>query len=67
LPHARDTHRQDTVLDEIIVTITPVTLGAGKPLLPRVLTTPPLRLLGTDVHRPFVQLRYAVARQTARD
>jgi dihydrofolate reductase len=48
------------LLDEIIVTIAPVTLGAGKPLLPRAITTPPLRLLDTRVLGPFVQLRYAV-------
>jgi dihydrofolate reductase len=47
-------------LDEIIVTIAPVTLGAGKPLLPRAITTPPLRLIDTRVLGPFVQLRYAV-------
>jgi dihydrofolate reductase len=48
------------LLDEIIVTIAPVILGAGKPLLPRRITTPPLRLLGTQVYGPFAQLRYAV-------
>ena len=49
------------LLDEIIVTIAPVTLGAGKPLLPRAITTPPLRLLDAHVKGPFVQIRYAVA------
>jgi dihydrofolate reductase len=48
------------LLDEIIVTIAPVTLGAGKPLLPRAITNPPLRFLDTHVYGPFVQLRYAV-------
>ena len=48
------------LLDEIIVTIAPVTLGSGKPLLPRAITTPPLRLLDSRVVGPFVQLRYAV-------
>jgi dihydrofolate reductase len=48
------------LLDEIIVTIAPVTLGAGKPLLPRAITTPPLQLIDTRVLGPFVQLRYAV-------
>ena len=48
------------LLDEIIMTIAPVMLGAGKPLLPRRITTPPMRLLGTQVYGPFVQLRYAV-------
>jgi dihydrofolate reductase len=50
------------LLDEIIVTVAPVTLGAGKPLLPRAIITPPLRLLDSRVYGPFVQLRYAVAR-----
>jgi dihydrofolate reductase len=48
------------LLDEVILTIAPVTLGAGKPLLPRRITTPPMRILGTAVYGPFVQLRYAV-------
>lgn len=48
------------LLDEIIVTIAPVTLGAGKPLLPRAITTPPMRLLAAQVYGPFAQLRYAV-------
>jgi dihydrofolate reductase len=51
------------LLDEIIVTIAPVTLGAGKPLLPRAITTPPLQLLDTHVYGPFVQLRYAVGKR----
>jgi dihydrofolate reductase len=54
------------LLDEIIMTIAPVILGGGKPLLPRRITTPPLRLLGTAVYGPFVQLRYAVD-QTPRE
>lgn len=48
------------LLDEVIVTIAPVTLGAGKPLLPRAITTPPMRLLESRVYGPFVQLSYAV-------
>ncbi|HYC31554.1 MAG TPA: dihydrofolate reductase family protein [Gemmatimonadales bacterium] len=48
------------LLDEIIVTVAPVTLGAGKPLLPRAITKPPLRLLESRIYGPFVQLRYAV-------
>lgn len=48
------------LLDEIIVTIAPVTLGSGKPLLPRAITRPPLRLVSADVRGPFVQIRYAV-------
>ena len=50
------------LLDDIIVTIAPVTLGAGKPLLPRAITIPPLQLVGTQIHGPFVQLRYSVTR-----
>ena len=50
------------LLDEIIVTVAPVTLGAGKPLLPRAITTPPLQLVTAEVYGPFVQLRYAVGR-----
>ncbi|HWP36248.1 MAG TPA: dihydrofolate reductase family protein [Gemmatimonadales bacterium] len=53
------------LLDEIIVTIAPVTLGAGKPLLPRAITTPPLQLRGTQVYGPFVQLRYWVGTSRA--
>ena len=49
-------------LDEITVTIAPVTLGAGKPLLPRAITKPPMRLVESRVLGPFVQLRYAVTR-----
>jgi dihydrofolate reductase len=48
------------LLDEITVTIAPVTLGAGKQVLPRVITTPPLELVSSEVYGPFVQLRYAV-------
>jgi dihydrofolate reductase len=49
------------LLDELIVQIAAVTLGAGAPLLPRRITTPPLRLTSA---RPFgegfVELRYDV-------
>ena len=51
------------LLDELIVTIAAVTLGGGAPLLPRRITTPPLRL--TAVRRfgeAFVELRYEVGR-----
>ncbi len=47
------------LLDEIIAGVTPVTLGAGAPLLPRRLTG--LKLLDTQViGGSFVELRYAV-------
>ncbi len=51
------------LLDEIILGVAPVFLGAGAPLLPRRITAPDLRL--TDVTRfgeTSVTLRYAVNR-----
>lgn len=51
------------LLDELIVTIASVTLGAGKPLLPRVISRPPLRLVGSRTFgEAFAQLRYEVPR-----
>jgi dihydrofolate reductase len=47
------------LLDELIVTVAPVTLGGGAPLLPRAITQPPLRLVDVQRHGgAFVQLRY---------
>jgi dihydrofolate reductase len=49
------------LLDEIIVGIASVTLGEGKPLLPRRIVTPPLRLVSAQVHgTAFAELRYEV-------
>jgi dihydrofolate reductase len=49
------------LLDEIIVTIASVTLGAGAPLLPRRIVTPPLKLLATRAFgSAMVELRYEV-------
>ncbi|HEX6308313.1 MAG TPA: dihydrofolate reductase family protein [Longimicrobiales bacterium] len=49
------------LLDEIIVTIASVTLGAGAPLLPREITKPPLRLLSARQHGDgFAVLHYEV-------
>jgi dihydrofolate reductase len=49
------------LLDEIMVTFTSVTLAAGAPLLPRVITTPPLRLVSVEGFPPgFVHLVYEV-------
>lgn len=49
------------LLDELIVQIGSVTLGAGKPLLPRTITTPPLRLLSVRaVGTGFAELHYEV-------
>jgi dihydrofolate reductase len=49
------------LLDEIVVTIASVTLGAGMPLLPRRIVTPPLKLLSTKQYGDgFACLKYAV-------
>ena len=49
------------LLDELIVQIAPVTLGAGMPLLPRRITQPALRLTSaTTLGGLFAELRYAV-------
>lgn len=51
------------LLDELILGVAPVTLGGGAPLLPRRITTPPLRLLKvTQYGDVFATLRYAVRR-----
>lgn len=51
------------LLDEIIVQIGSVTLGKGKPLFPRRLTTPPLQLMSVrQVGTGFAELRYLVPR-----
>lgn len=51
------------LLDDVIVQIGSVTLGAGKPLFPRRLTTPPLRLVSVrQVGTGFAELRYEVPR-----
>ncbi|MGE3841453.1 MAG: dihydrofolate reductase family protein [Vicinamibacterales bacterium] len=52
------------LLDELFVQVGSVTLGSGKPLLPRAISDPPLRLvsaraLGTN----FVELHYEVPRR----
>ena len=47
------------LLDEVIVYVAPVTLGAGKPLLPRHIE---LRLEETARNGDFVTVRYSVAR-----
>lgn len=49
------------LLDEIIVQVCSVTLGAGKPLLPRLIAFPPLRLTSARAMGPgFAELRYEV-------
>jgi dihydrofolate reductase len=49
------------LLDEVLVTIAPVTLGAGRPLLPRRLE---LRLEEVGRNGDFACARYAVVRRT---
>lgn len=51
------------LLDELFVQIGSVTLGAGKPLLPRVITKPSLRLVSARAVGPgFAELHYEVPR-----
>jgi dihydrofolate reductase len=52
------------LLDEIIAQVGSVTLGKGKPLFPRRLTSPPLRLVSArQVGTGFAELRYSVPNQ----
>jgi dihydrofolate reductase len=49
------------LLDEIIAQVGSVTLGSGKPLLPRSITSPPLRLISARaMGKGFAELRYEV-------
>jgi len=51
------------LLDELFVQVGSVTLGAGKPLLPRAIVSPPLRLLSVkSVGTGFAELHYDVPR-----
>ena len=53
------------LLDELIVQVGSVTLGAGKPLLPREIAFPPLRLLSArQIGSGFAELRYEVGSRT---
>ncbi len=52
-----------SLLDELFVQVGSVTLGAGKPLLPRAITSPPLRLISVRaVGTGFAELHYEVPR-----
>jgi dihydrofolate reductase len=52
------------LLDELIVQVGSVTLGAGQPLLPRQIAFPPLKLASVKQIGPgFVELRYEVPRR----
>lgn len=48
------------LLDELIIQIAPVTLGKGMPVFPRRISSPPLRLLSTQVYGVFVEVRYNI-------
>jgi len=48
------------LLDELILSMAPVTLGAGAPLLPRRLTSSRLQLAEATRQGQFAQLRYVV-------
>jgi len=48
------------LLHEVIVTIAPVTLGAGAPLLPRRIAEPPLRLASVERDGEFATLHFRV-------
>lgn len=53
------------LLDEMIIQVASVTLGQGKPLFPRRLTSPPLKLESVrQVGTGFAELRYTVPRPT---
>jgi dihydrofolate reductase len=52
------------LLDELFVQIGSVTLGAGKPLLPRAIVDPPLELVSVRAVGPgFAELHYRVRRR----
>ena len=49
------------LLNEIIVGIVSVTLCSGAPLLPRTITSPPLKLISATTYgNAFAELRYEV-------
>lgn len=48
------------LLDELILGVAPIALGAGAPLLPRVISRPPMRLTEVRQDGPFALLKYAV-------
>ncbi len=50
------------LLDEILVSVAPVTLGGGAPLLPRRLTAAQVELVDVERDRQFARLRYRVRR-----
>lgn len=50
------------LLDEIILSVAPVILGGGAPLLPRRLLSSQLSLVDVDRHGQFVYLTYSLVR-----
>jgi dihydrofolate reductase len=55
------------LLDELIVQIGSVTLGSGKPLLPRNIASPPMKLLSVkQIGSGFAELRYELPQETNR-
>ena len=50
------------LLDEIILSVAPVMLSSGAPLLPRSITTPPLKLANVQTNDTFAVLTYEVQR-----
>ena len=55
------------LLDELILQVGSVTLGRGKPLFPRRLTSPPPRLVSArQLGEGFAELRYEVPRESQR-
>ena len=52
------------LLDRVTVTIAPVTLGAGAPLLPRDIRSDRLTLRSVERRGPFAELTYDVGRAT---
>ena len=51
------------LLDEIILSVAPVMLASGAPLLPRRITTPPMKLIDVQKHGDvFAILTYEVQR-----
>jgi dihydrofolate reductase len=52
------------LLDELILTLAPVLLESGKPLLPRTLKTPPLKLMKAETFDDvFATLTYAIVHE----
>lgn len=56
------------LLDELIVSLASVTLGSGAPLLPRLISAPPLRLISVRAYgTAFAQLTYEVPKPRRAD